>query len=485
MSMEAMDTGSTSSPSRKRKLPLTNPAKPEETVFISLDETINKLEGILTDAQVSHGSVFIRGSVACGKTTLARYITKKYPKKYVLVNNGNTEAEWKYNIVEAAGLDANALNAYNGGRLLRNALLQLKADNMVVIVDEAHQLFSYQILIDDLFKHSDDKPLFLLFSAAASAERDGITVVTPPEIGKKYMWYPPMPNAIELALSLKGAGIFLSKESVDYFLKMCGGHRQIFMRAMEWVQEQQKDKEEEWEWDVTTSITNLRHSLSMSIVVEGGGWDKGFRAAIKKSRAVHVNQNFSKLVNIPPIFARVVVEGGKKQSELENQERLLTINGFLMPERKGALEEFVEYDWQNDDVLYGVPNATMAEYYYDRYKKQMNLQTELNANMVNPTSCADQLARVLPYMTFTTVVKFPTSTPTGDLKNPLSSGGLPYEDQYSDAMADMFKKLKFNVSRPLNQNVGKVDLFVTQSEGATFAIENIMVTAGRVGSIFL
>jgi hypothetical protein len=188
------------------------------------------------------------------------------------------------------------------------------------------------------------------------------------------------------------------------------------------------------------------------------------------------------LKNIPLIFARLVVEGGKKLPELENQERILTINGFLVPARKQTQEEFTKYNWQDDSVLYGVPNALMAEYYYDRYKDQMNLQTRLNQGMMEPKSCADLLARVLPYMTFTTVVEFPTSNIDGKPNNPLSSGGLPYEEQYSAAMASVLQKLNIIVSTPQNPNAGKVDLLVTFKDGKTCAVENIMATSSKVRS---
>ena len=41
-----------------------------------------------------------------------------------------------------------------------------------------------------------------------------------------------------------------------------------------------------------------------------------------------VNSKYSDLKNIPAVFAKVLVGGARESSELENEERALTIAGF-------------------------------------------------------------------------------------------------------------------------------------------------------------
>jgi hypothetical protein len=123
------------------------------------------------------------------------------------------------------------------------------------------------------------------------------------------------------------------------------------MRAMDWVQtEQAVDGNTNMEITETAnpmeisdltrpvqeSIVKARQSIGKSAVMPGGGWYDGLRGHIVSSRAVHANGQFHDLTAIPRVFARVLVEGGKNRSQLENQERILTISGFLAPERGQA-----------------------------------------------------------------------------------------------------------------------------------------------------
>jgi hypothetical protein len=119
------------------------------------------------------------------------------------------------------------------------------------------------------------------------------------------MWYPLMPDAEDVAAALKDADVLLSKDSVEFFLRLCGGHRGIFMPAMAWVQDRQdrrvQNRADKCVWDITTTVMEVRSSLSQSNKKRRGGWDVGFRAAIAKSRAVHVNGMYSNLEDVPKI----------------------------------------------------------------------------------------------------------------------------------------------------------------------------------------
>jgi hypothetical protein len=114
----------------------------------------------------------------------------------------------------------------------------------------------------------------------------------------------------------------------------------------------------------------------------------------------------------------------------------------------------------------------MAEYYGDvlsSYKRH------LLDSKKKPSSAADLLARVLPYMTFTTVVDNPIPTREEGLTNSLSKEGLPYEDDYNHAIALILEKnLNYIVSRPKKPSTGTTDVVVTYDDDCTCAIESIM-----------
>lgn len=88
----------------------------------------------------------------------------------------------------------------------------------------------------------------------------------------------------------------------------------------------------------------------------------GLRKFLKMSRVVHVNGKFSEFSNIPETFIEVLLGGSKSKKELRGQDRELTLNGFLLPERSSADDEFVLYNWEDSTKLYGVANSLMAEY---------------------------------------------------------------------------------------------------------------------------
>jgi hypothetical protein len=455
-----------------RQLALDVPAVEATDIFISLNTTVDAIHKLVQ--QTNRGAaLFIRAPVATGKSTLATYLASHHPDRYIKVATGETEADYRNNIIRSA---PGALNPAAPSAM--SHALQAMSDK-TLIFDEAHLLFPHPNLISALLKIPEPghAPKYLLFSAAAHGGFDGETATTPPQISRKFMWYPPLPDAATLAASLKDAAVFLSADSVGFFLKLCGGHRGIFMSAMAWVKEQQQQQQqpqqqqELGEWNVVKSVTEVRASLAH------GGWDVGFLAALAKSRAIVVNSKYSKLQNIPAVFAQVLVGGAKELGELENQERVLTIAGFLVPEPRHNADaaEFVPYNWASLNVRYGVSNSMMAQYYIDSYTSKMHMQSQLIAGMDAPSSCADLLARALPFMSFVDVVSSPTKVENIN-QSPLSADGLPFEDHYNDAIVSTLQQLKFDVCKPLSEKFGKVDVYVTLKTDVTFGIEPIMAT---------
>jgi hypothetical protein len=284
-----------------------------------------------------------------------------------------------------------------------------------------------------------------------------------------------MPTPTELAGELQQAGVLLDAESVLFFLKLCAGHRGIFMSAMEWVNDmQQKEKSK---WGFIKSVTMVRGSLAM------GGfrseWEESpFLLALNKSRAIRVNGMFSDLNEIPEEFAKVLV-GGPTRDIGTDLRRALTIHGFLQPERQDLDQEFVELDWDKQSTRFGVANPLLASYYQSTLARCRYLRYRLRDGMETPASCADLLARALPHMSFRRVVAAPVPDRDRPLQ-PLSSKHLPYENNYAGALVNTLKELGYITVEPQNPSLGKVDVYVRAGE-KSYAIEIIMSTRPQSG----
>ena len=468
---------------RQKELPLGDPAEESSNVFISLEATVERIKRLL-EVRNKGSATFIRAAVATGKTTLAKYLAISHSDEFIMTQMAKKEDDIRRNIIET--IHRSVVMESEMPSTFTIALEALAKANKTLILDEAHLLFENTNLVEEMFKYPQQwigipKPKFLLFSAAGTGQdKDGNSVVTPSEIRNKYMWYPPIPNGKELTNELKDAEVYLSVESVMFFMKLCCGHRGIFMSAMEWVQECQKDSTEEW--NIHESVARVRASFEESRKEQLGGWNKGLRRYLTQSRAVRVNGKFSTLGNIPKEFAEVLLGGSKTKSGLNNQERSLTINGFLVPEQEKNDGEFVQCDWNDVVKLYVTSNSLMAEYYGDLFPKELGYQRQLIET--DPKSGADMVARALPFMSFATIVDNLIPANGRELKTSLSADHLPYEDHYNSAMAQVLKDMKYTVSTPLNPITGKVDVLVTLGGDNICAIETILATRGQV-SCFL
>lgn len=460
-----------SSSIREKELALGDPADAENNVFVSLENTVEQVRRLIA-IRYEGTATFIRAPVAAGKSTLASYLARHVPNEFVKIS--------VFSFDEAEQIRDKIIQAADDAETFGEALKELNSKGKTLIFDEAHLLFAFPELVSDIIKVPDSfKPNILLFSAAATGQdKHGNSVVTPSEVRKKYMWYPPIPDGATLAADLKQAEVYLTSESVDFFLKLCCGHRGIFMSAMQWVQNCQQGSTEEW--DIHHSVARVRASFEESIKEDLGGWSKGLRYYLTQSRAVRVNGQFSTLSNIPKEFAEVLFGGSKTLLELNNQERSLAINGFLMPEREKAGEEFVRYDWNDPLKHYGISNSLMAEYYGDILPAQLGYRSQLIEIHPSELCGSDLLARALPFMSFATVIDNPIPDSSGRLQTSLSASDLPYEDHYNGALAKVLEKLKYTVSTPQSPNKGKVDVVVTFGK-KTCAIEAIMATREKVG----
>ena len=446
----------------------------EDDVFISVEGTVEKLKVLLEKFRV----VFVRAGVASGKTTLAQYMVEELGNEFVEVEYAGTTKGWYGQFVRASGR-TELLQEDDLVVSTREALRDIGRQGKTIVIDEAHILFSYPDVIRLVIKETEKRngPKILLFSAAATGHKDGVDSTTPPEVNARYMWHPPIPPGNALVEPLKEAGVRLSADSVDFFMKLCSGRRGIFMHAMDWVKEQQEGSADE-EWDYRETISRVRQSLVERRKLGLNGWKMGLFKYLKESRAVRVNGRYSDLNNIPREFVEVLYGGPKTRMELNGRERDLTVAGFLIPEQQKMGEEFEPYDWDFPNVRYAISCSIMAEFYNDAFA--LDYGFELIPQKRCPSSAADLLACVVPFLSFATVVDNPIPDSEGKLQSSLSCEEMPYEDNYNNAISSVLSNaLKYTVANPLGV-LGKTDVVVTLDNNKTCAIESIMASRGRV-----
>ena len=375
---------------KMRKIPQAEePAIFDTDVFIPLQETSQKLETLLQDKRV----VFLHAGVASGKSTLAQHLCSVQPSKYLQVYppafDSLTSQHWQ--IKFRAALENEPSGPDVAKRSIEDAVKYVHDNDQVLVFDECHLLFACPEFYQQFLKtppYLKQRPMVLLLSAASEMQSvQGKTFTTPTEITAKYMWTPPMPDAKVLVDQLADANVYLSEDAVHFFLHLCGGHRGILMRAMEWVQMKQKGAAKPW------TVAQAYGEVKMAW--EDGDWGcpDSFLANLATVRAIRVNGNYADLANIPQKFLEILCGGATSNLESEDR-RNLTIHGFLLPvAAKGSTEEFLRYDWSAQGASYGVSSHLLASYY--RYVLEKRRQLEVDVNRT-ASSCTDLLLRALP-----------------------------------------------------------------------------------------
>ena len=417
------------SPQKRRILPpLNDSADPQKHVFLSLTDYNKKIDKLFEgDDKV----VFIRGGVAIGKTTLAEHLAREFPQKYVNVpfTDAGIATVWRIRTVEALEKAIGKKTARDGLEF-RNALKLARDNNLTLVYDEAHTLFSSPELCSALFKSSTAyKPKILLFSASGDASTASTLIVsTPGEITQKYMWTPPLNSTSELQEQLKEAGVRLDQKSIKFFIQFCGGHRGIFIAAMRWVQSKQRSGISRWAFRQTVGF--VRNSY------DGGDWDCAnteILGYLRESRAVRVNGLYKDVSNVPREFAELLCNGSATLPQ--HVRRDLTIHGFVVPKYSGKEGEFQRLDWMTEGIEYRAANPLLASYYFHNLKKRQSLQVYFEPS--KPQHCADLLMRALPYLLFSRVVSFEANT------SELAKDGLPSEEQYNEAICTTLKDMTY------------------------------------------
>ena len=435
--------------------PLTSPANPEDHVFIPLEDYGTKIEDLFQGQEF----VFIRGGVGVGKSTLRLHLARQNRQTFVSVpfQNGE-EASWRANIVRSVQ-EATNQNVTTGDTQLQDALALAAAKSLILVLDEAHTIFSVDNLVTSLLK-GEQRPRLVLFSASGEASA-GMMSTTPSEITQKFFWTPTIPEVDGHFISqLEQAGVRLNEDSVEFFMKFCGGHRSIFMAAMNWVKEKQNGSR----WEFKQTVTEVRDSMGANSWWVSGGILEGLAA----SRGVKVNGKFDNLDVVPREFVTIPGEGpGQLPPGLR---RDLTVCGFVQPVPiEPGSGEFRRVDWTTDDVVYMVANPILATFYRYRLERYFGLEVRMDST---PRNCMDLLLRAVPYLTFAQVVGIsPKAAPV----SALSMGNLPFENQYNAAIIQVLQRLGYAADSSESNRVGKVDIFVN-IDNKTFSVECVLAT---------
>ena len=454
------------SPQKRRILPpLNDPADPENHVFFSLTNYDKKIDKLF---EGGGKVVFIRGGVAIGKTTLAKHLAREFPQKYVNVpfTGAGMLHAWIMGTVEALEKAIGKKTARDGLEF-RNALKLARDNNLTLVYDEAHTLFTSPALCSALFKsHTAYRPKILLFSASGDASIASTLIVpTPGEITQKYMWTPPLNFTSELREQLEEAGVRLDQKSIEFFMQFCGGHRGIFIAAMRWVQSKQRSGLSRWAFRQTVGF--VRNSY------DGGDWDCAqteILGYLRESRAVRVGGLYKDVSNLPREFAELLCKGSTTLPE--HVRRDLTIHGFVVPKYSGTEGEFQELDWTTDCTEYRAANPLLASYYFHNLKKRHNLQVHFESS--KPQHCADLLMRALPFLLFSRVVSFEANTSELGAED-----GLPSEEQYNDAICTTLKDMTYQPisTKQSRKGEGNPDIAL-EIGGEKFFLEGVKLRGG-------
>ena len=417
---------------------------------------------------------FIRSGVGVGKSTMARYLSKVYDKFVIIEGNDGIE-NWRKWLIRACGTEKQkGKHSTQSAQLtLYDALKWFETERKVLIFDEAHETFSQPEFIRTLYH--DPKINILLFSASAEAVGDQNKIVaTPKEITNIYLWRPTVFINKEVIAHLHQAGVYLNDDAFSFILELCGEHFGIALHALEWVKIAQKQSNKIWEY--STTVKEVRKSIHL-------GWDKpnSFLNVVKRSRAIKVNGGSEPTEKsfYPDVFAKILFAGpGKIDIENKSARKVLTVHGMLFPIRSPTGKESL-FKYRDQDAVFCVPHPLMC-IFYQRIFKNCHWKPFIKKEYRQPQNCTDLLARVIPHLSFLSVVSAPiTSHASVQTKDSTMSKqhNFPHEDQFQHAILKHLWKLGFETLMVMSNDdkIGRPDIVVPCGV-KTFVLELLLAT---------
>ncbi len=234
------------SDNRKTKcFALGHPPDPDKDFYIP---NAADVEYIATKIIQNGNKYLVRGPPACGKTTLALALCRRYPytnrddvPSFVLIRGEDLKAPNNEEEAVKCKFVAQLKTATNQDLdtdELKPAFSWLNVRNVVVVVDEAQIVFQK---LYSQFKNSDATALFFTTTpelAITSKTFEDYWLHSPSELAAKYYWSGRINNS-EVVKALKQTNARLGPKAVEALVQISGEHRGVFVRLCDWVRQHQ------------------------------------------------------------------------------------------------------------------------------------------------------------------------------------------------------------------------------------------------------
>ena len=415
---------------------------------------------------------FIRSGVAVGKSTMIRYLLDT-SNKFVLIDGKDGIGNWRKWLIQTYKEQSKSVS--ESASELNDALGWFETAHKVLVFDEAHRTFSQNDLVGTLY--NNPKINILLFSASAEVNGDHNKIVeTPKEITNIYLWRPKVSIDDNVISHLHDAGAYLDRDALLFILELCGEHFGITLHALTWVRTKQSQSNSVDIWDYSKTAKEVRKSIRL-------GWDEpnSLLSFVKISRAVRVNGGSEPTQDsfYPDVFAQVLFTGPCKiGKENMTAKKVLTVHGMIFPVRKTTQTTSL-LRYHDKDAIFGVPHPLMC-IFYQREFKRCNWKPFIKEEYKQPLNCTDLLARVIPHLSFLSVVSAPTTSyASAQTKDSTMSKqhNFPHEDQFQHAILKHLRKLGFETLMVMSndEKIGRPDIVVPCGD-KTFVVELLLAT---------
>lgn len=450
------------SPPARRTLPGSGPANPEDNFFIDVNSDVAYIRDVLGEVKSSY---LIRAPPGSGKTTLAQQLG--FP--YIALNEcTNIDGLLDESCVLQRLRDCvknkfpTEVNVDSLG--LADCMVKVRKDSAVV-VDEAQLLFelpSSSSLYQSFIKPAVDGSV-VLFTTNSEHLRGEKLVISPMEIHKRLYWraWLPCDKFDHMKIQLEECGILLAIDAIETLAHMCGLHRGIFIKALQWVatKQQEPDREPAW-WDCRRLLSEVQRDLT------------AFQETLFSSRAVRVNGG----TLMPPpalqALAESVAVGTAFSAEML---RDALVRGFLRPSQDIGSPEFQVYGVRNDESNYVLANPLQAVHY-----RGALAEAGVKYEVTPPQRAADVLLRCLPSFLFFQVACLVRSDSSPEEQKQVFYANaknfpLPHENAWNDFLLVTFNKGLSETEKwaTTQHSTSKPD-FVWEGDHWFFVIEAVM-----------
>ena len=211
------------------------------------------VEYIVKNMTKTSNQYLVRGPPACGKTTLAEALCRRYPytkrgddcsddcePSFVLIHGENLEdAKEPITFIEEL---KTATHGDLDADKFKPAFNWLNKRNVIMVIDEAQIVFKNFF---SKFKNSGATAIFFtttpeaaMANQVANEDSEIVWQYSPSEIAKKFYWSGGIDDT-EVVEALKQTNARLEPKAVQALVQISGVHRGVFVRLCDWVEQHQ------------------------------------------------------------------------------------------------------------------------------------------------------------------------------------------------------------------------------------------------------